>query len=73
MEQKITKPITVIRQEFVEQLITAVNECQLPMFVIEPILQDLLNVVKSAAQKQYEADKAQYEEQLQKQNEDETK
>ncbi len=73
MEQNITKPITVARQEFAEKLINEVNECQLPMFVIEPILQDLLDAVKSVARKQYEADKAQYEQQLQAQKEAEEK
>jgi hypothetical protein len=41
-----------------------INNCQLPMFVIEPILQDLLDQVKAMVQKQYEADKVQYEAQL---------
>lgn len=61
---EIVKPISVVRQEFIEQLVNDVNNCQLPLFVIEPILQDMLNMVKSAAQKQYEAEKAQYEKQL---------
>lgn len=64
--KEITKPISVVRQEFIEQLVNDVNNCQLPLFVIEPILQDLLSMVKSAAQKQYEAEKAQYEELLAK-------
>jgi hypothetical protein len=64
MDKNIIKPITLIRQEFVEALVEEINNCQLPMFVIEPILQDLLNQVKAVAQKQYEADKAQYEAQL---------
>lgn len=69
MEQNIIKPITVVRQEFAEKLINEVNECQLPLFVVEPILQDLLDAVKSAARKQYEVDKAQYEQQLKAQSE----
>ena len=73
MEQNITKPLTVARQEFAEKLINEVNECQLPMFVVESILQDLLGVVQSAARKQYEADKAQYELQLKIQSENQTK
>ena len=64
MDKNIVKPITLIRQEFVDTLVEEINNCQLPMFVIEPILQDLLDQVKVAAQKQYEADKAQYESQL---------
>lgn len=64
MSDKITKPMSVVRQEFVEQLVNDINNCNLPLFVIEPILQDLLASVKSAAQKQYEVEKAQYEQQL---------
>jgi hypothetical protein len=66
MDNNIVKPITLIRQEFVDTLVEEINNCQLPMFVIEPILQDLLDQVKVAAQKQYETDKAQYEAQLNK-------
>lgn len=64
MDKNIVKPITLIRQEFVDTLVEEINNCQLPMFVIEPILQDLLDQVKMMAQKQYEADKIQYEAQL---------
>ena len=64
MDKNIVKPITLIRQEFVDTLVEEINNCQLPMFVIEPILQDLLDQVKVVVQKQYEADKAQYEAQL---------
>lgn len=64
---EITKPLSIVRQEFIEQLVNDVNNCQLPLFVVESILQDLLSMVKTAAQKQYEAEKAQYEEQLKKQ------
>ena len=64
MDKNIVKPITLIRQEFVDTLVREINNFPLPMFVIEPILQDLLNQVKVMVQKQYEADKAQYEAQL---------
>lgn len=64
MNEKVTKPMSVARQEFIEQLVDDINNCGLPMFVIEPILQDLLNMVKSTAQQQYEADKARYEKQI---------
>lgn len=66
MDKNIVKPITLIRQEFVDTLVEEINNCQLPMFVIEPILQDLLDQVKVMVQKQYEADKIQYEAQLNK-------
>ena len=68
MNENLVKPMSVARQEFIEQLVNDINNCQLPMFVVEPILQDVINMVKTAAQKQYEADKAKYEEMLSMQN-----
>ena len=68
MNESINKPMSVVRQEFIEQLFNDVNNCTLPLFVIEPILRDLLNMVKSAAQQQYEVEKAQYEQKLNEQN-----
>ena len=67
MNENIIKPLSVVRQEFIEQLVDDVNNCQLPMFIVETILQDMLNMVKAAAQKQYEAERAQYEALLAKQ------
>lgn len=64
MNEKLIKPMSVIRQEFIEHLVDDINNCQLPLFVVEPILQDMLNLVKSAAKQQYETEKAQYEQQL---------
>jgi hypothetical protein len=63
MEQ-ITKPTTVVRQEFVEKMVDEINTCGLPLFVVEPILKDLLSEVSAAVKRQYEAEKAQYEQAL---------
>jgi hypothetical protein len=63
MEQ-IKKPITLVRQEFIEKLVSEVNTCGLPLWAIEPILEDLLRLVKAESQKQYEVEKAQYEQAL---------
>ena len=60
MEQ-ITKPITVVRQEFIEKMVNEINTCGLPLFVVEPILKDLLNEVNATVKQQYEMEKAQYE------------
>lgn len=57
----ITKPMSVVRQEFIDHLIDDINNCNLPLFVIEPILQNMLASVKAAAQQQYQEEKAQYE------------
>ena len=64
MEKTINKPLSVARQEFIEQLVDDVNNCQLPLFVVESIVEDLLDMVRGAAKKQYETEKAQYEMQL---------
>lgn len=60
MEQ-IKKPITVVRQEFIEKMVNEINTCGLPLWAIEPILEDLLRSVKAESQRQYESEKAQYE------------
>lgn len=65
---EIKKPMSVARQEFIDGLVDYVNNSQLPLFVIEPILQDVLNAVKVSVQKQYETEKAQYEQMLNTQN-----
>ena len=63
MEQ-ITKPITVVRQEFIENMVNEINTCGLPLFVVEPILKDLFSEVSAAVKRQYETEKAQYEQAL---------
>ena len=60
----ITKPMSMARQEFIDKLVDDVNNCGLPLFVVEPILQDILSSVKIAVQQQYETEKKQYEQQL---------
>lgn len=67
MNETIIKPMSVMRQEFTEQLVNDINSCKLPLFVIEYILQDILNTVKATAKQQCELEKMQYE-QLLKQN-----
>lgn len=57
----MNKPITMIRAEFVQNLVNSINTSELPLFVIESILKDIYLEVKAAAQKQYEADMTKYE------------
>lgn len=67
MNEKITKPMSVVRRELVGKLFDDINNCSLPLFVIEYVLQDVLNTVKSAAQEQCNLEIAQYELRLNKQ------
>lgn len=64
MSERIEKPITIVRQEFIDSIYTSINNCNLPLFVIEPILRDVYLEVKSLSQKQYEAEKAEYEQRI---------
>ena len=73
MNEDLIKPMSVIRQEFTEQLVNDINNCELPLFVIEYILHDVLNTVKSAAKQKCEIEKMQYEELLKRNQEDANK
>ena len=64
MNEKVTKPLSMVKQEFIEQVVNDINNCALPLFVVEYILQDILNTVKSTVRQQAEMEKAQYEQQL---------
>ena len=61
MNEKVTKPLSMVKQEFIEQVVNDINNCALPLFVVEYILQDILNTVKSTVRQQAEMEKAQYE------------
>lgn len=73
MNETIKKPMSVMRQEFTGQIIGAINNCKLPLFVIEYILQDVLDTVQSASKQQCEMEAMQYEEMLKKNQEDANK
>ena len=66
MNETITKPMSLIRQELTEQIVDDINNCKLPLFVIEYILHDILDTVQSASKQQCEMEKMQYEELLKK-------
>ena len=60
MNENVQKPITIVRAEFISNLINLINTSKLPLFIIEPILKDVYFEVKDGAQKQYESDVARY-------------
>lgn len=61
---KIQKPITVARAEFVSNLADLINNSGLPAFVIESILKDMLYDVRTMCKKQLELDTKKYQEML---------
>lgn len=58
------KSITIIYEEFKENFANLINNCGLPICMVEPILENYLNEVKNIVKKQYEFDKRQYEESI---------
>ena len=57
----VNKPIMLLREEFVTNMSNLINNSGLPLFVIEPIMRDLLTEVNIGIKRQYETEKAQYE------------
>ena len=53
----MTKPLTIARQEFTENIVDAINNAELPFFVISDILKSALVEVDKISQVQYKKDK----------------
>lgn len=62
MEQnrQITKPITLLRNEFVTNVVDLCNNASLPFFVIEDVLKGVTQEVHAAAQQQLKDDTERY-------------
>lgn len=65
----MNKPITIVYEDFKQNMINLINTSGLPMFVVEPVLQNCLAEVRTVMQRQYELDKEQYEKSLQEDKE----
>lgn len=65
-KKEIQKPVTLVKQEFTESLVQLVNNSNLPLFLVEYILKDVLSSVHSASQQQLEIDMKAYQEQVEK-------
>lgn len=63
---KIVKPMTICREEFIENLVQMCNTSALPFFVIEDVLKDFIKEIHTASTKQLEADKKKYSDSLAK-------
>lgn len=62
--EKILKPMSVARAEFINSLMNLINNSELPLFVTESVLKDVYNEVRVVAQKQYEIDYKAYSDRL---------
>ena len=65
-KKEVAKPITLVREDFIKSLVSLCNNSGLPLFTIKDILKDLLQDVDIASNKQLEADRAKYKEELSK-------
>lgn len=71
MENKmINKPMSMAKEDFTKTIVGAINTSDLPLFVIESILKELLMEVSVIAKQQAEAERAQYEQMLKEQSEE---
>lgn len=55
------KPATILQREFRDKIVNAVNESNLPAFVLVPVLEQALAEVRQIEEQQYKADLAEYE------------
>ncbi len=60
----MNKPITLVYEEFKQELANIINNSGLPPMMIEPVLQNYLAETRAMMQSQYQRDKAAYEESL---------
>ena len=68
--EPIAKPMSVVRNEFINSMTELINKCQLPLFVIEGVIKDIYSDIHILAQRQLEADLKNYHESLKTQKED---
>ena len=57
----INKPVMMLREEFIMNMSNLINTSGLPLFIVEPIVRDMLMEINMNVKKQYEMEKAQYE------------
>lgn len=62
--ESILKPMSVARNEFINDLTDLINNCMLPPFIIEDVLKDIYSKVSTISAKQLEADMKKYQEAL---------
>ena len=66
----MNKPLSLIYEDFKQELADLINNSGLPAFIIESVLQNYLIETRTIVKKQYQIDKAQYEKSLLKECEE---
>lgn len=57
---QMNKPVSLIRDELIKEITTAVNKSNLSYFILEYIFKDLLNEIHNGAVRQAQAEKEAY-------------
>ena len=68
MDDIVKKPITIIADDFLNNIVDLINNSGLPYFIIESILKDCVDKVHMASQQQLKLDKKHYEQELKNHN-----
>lgn len=66
---KIVKPATLLQEDLIRKLTDVCNSSGLPFFVVESVLKDLIQDVHAASKRQLEMDRANYNNELKKMQE----
>lgn len=70
---EVYKPVSMMRDEFVQGLINLANNSGLPAIIMEYVVRDFYQDIRATAAKQYEQEKQQYQDELAKQTKNESK
>lgn len=69
---EINKPLTIARNELLEDIVAAINKAALPAFIVSELLKNVTLSVDKLAQEQLERDTREYQEALNRLNAGET-
>lgn len=56
-QTKIQKPLSILRQEFIENLVDTINHSGIPLLMVEPIVADVLTQVRRTNEDRLKADR----------------
>lgn len=56
-----SKPISLLREDFMNQFQDLLNNSNLPLIILEPIIEDTLRQIKTMNQQQLERDRTEWE------------
>ena len=66
----MNKPFSILYEEFRQGLTNLINSSELHPLIIESVLKNYISEVSGFASKQYQIDKAKYEDEMRNHNED---